>query len=155
MLSIGVGMGNPPAHSLMLLFSMQAALPSPLYFFDEVDAALDTLNAARVARYIESQAACPAGPPKAALSAGGPAAFLAPAAHMRTAADDAAGPASSKPAAAGGTGFQVVQAGQAVHGAQYIVVSHRPQVFERAGSLVGVYSQGGSAKAVVAAFRGV
>ena len=34
--------------------------------------------------------------------------------------------------------------------AQYIVVSHRPEVFEKAGCLVGVYSLGGSSRAVVA-----
>ena len=34
---------------------MQAAYPSPFYFFDELDAALDATNAARVAAYIRSQ----------------------------------------------------------------------------------------------------
>lgn len=33
----------------------QAAYPSPFYFFDELDAALDSSNAARVAAYMRSQ----------------------------------------------------------------------------------------------------
>lgn len=33
-------------------------------------------------------------------------------------------------------------------GAQYIVVSHKPQMYERAGCLVGVYSQGHTSSAV-------
>lgn len=67
----------------------QAALPSPFYFFDEVDQALDVTNAARLAKYMASQA-----------------------------------------------------------GAQYIAVSHKPQVFERASVLVGVYSLRGASAAV-------
>jgi chromosome segregation ATPase len=35
---------------------LQAAYPSPFYFFDELDAALDASNAARVAAYIRGQA---------------------------------------------------------------------------------------------------
>ena len=35
----------------------QAVAPSPFYFFDEVDCALDTSNAARVAAYLQRQAA--------------------------------------------------------------------------------------------------
>eukprot|EP00967_Tisochrysis_lutea_P105802 scaffold161587_cov22-Tisochrysis_lutea.AAC.1 len=36
----------------------QAAMPSPFYFFDEVDAALDTMNAARVAEYMAMGGLC-------------------------------------------------------------------------------------------------
>lgn len=40
----------------------------------------------------------------------------------------------------------------AYSGAQYIVVSHRPQVFERAPCLIGVYTLGGASRAVLGRF---
>jgi hypothetical protein len=49
-------------------------------------------------------------------------------------------------------GQQQVQVQAVGASAQYLVVSHKPQVFEQAGCLVGVYSAGGSASAVVARF---
>ncbi|GMH36925.1 hypothetical protein BSKO_04798 [Bryopsis sp. KO-2023] len=81
--------GQQSLATLSLSFALQAAFPSPFYFFDEIDCALDTTNAVRVADYIQKQSS-----------------------------------------------------------AQYIVVSHKPQVFERAGCLVGIYSAGGSAAAI-------
>eukprot|EP00798_Chlamydomonas_sp_ICE-L_P004996 gene4996-34780_t len=86
--------GQQALATLALSFALQAAFPSPFYFFDEVDAALDTLHAGRVADYILSQA-----------------------------------------------------------DAQYIVVSHRPQVFERADCLVGMYTYRAASRAVVADMR--
>ncbi|DBA92979.1 TPA: hypothetical protein ACH3X2_003324 [Trebouxia sp. C0005] len=81
--------GQQALATLALSFALQAAFPSPFYFFDEIDSALDTSNASRVADYIASQ-----------------------------------------------------------HGAQYLVVSHKPQVYERAPCLVGVYTCQGSSTAV-------
>lgn len=81
--------GQQALATLALSFALQAAFPSPFYFFDEIDSALDTSNASRVADYIASQ-----------------------------------------------------------HGAQYLVVSHKPQVYERASCLVGVYTCQGSSTAV-------
>ncbi|KAL3150462.1 hypothetical protein ABBQ32_000288 [Trebouxia sp. C0010 RCD-2024] len=96
--------GQQALATLALSFALQAAFPSPFYFFDEIDSALDTSNASRVADYIASQT-----------------------------------------------------------GAQYLVVSHKPQVltetpkeqhacfqqvYERASCLVGVYTSYGSSKAV-------
>ncbi|DBA79041.1 TPA: hypothetical protein ACH3X1_008903 [Trebouxia sp. C0004] len=88
--------GQQALATLALSFALQAAFPSPFYFFDEIDSALDTSNASRVADYIASQ-----------------------------------------------------------HGAQYLVVSHKPQarkscnvVYERAPCLVGVYTCRGSSTAV-------
>jgi hypothetical protein len=77
----------------------QALFPSPFYFFDEVDCALDTSAAARVAAYVRQQCS--------------------------------------------GTAA-----------AQYLLVSHKPVVFESAGCLLGVYSNGrGSSAAVVGHFE--
>ncbi|KAK9828821.1 hypothetical protein WJX72_002267 [[Myrmecia] bisecta] len=81
--------GQQSLASLALSFALQAAFPSPFYFFDEIDCALDTANAARVADYICSQT-----------------------------------------------------------NAQYLVVSHKPQVYERASCLVGVYTLHNSSSAV-------
>lgn len=85
--------GQQALATLALSFALQAAYPSPFYFFDEIDCALDTANAGRVAQYILAQGS-----------------------------------------------------------AQYLVVSHKPQVFEQASCLIGVYSKHGAASAVVAQF---
>lgn len=47
--------GQQALATLALSFALQAAFPSPFYFFDEIDSALDTRNASRVADYIASQ----------------------------------------------------------------------------------------------------
>ncbi len=47
--------GQQALATLALSFALQAAYPSPLYFFDEIDCALDSSTAARVADYIRSQ----------------------------------------------------------------------------------------------------
>lgn len=47
--------GQQALATLALSFALQAAFPSPFYFFDEIDSALDTSNASRVADYIASQ----------------------------------------------------------------------------------------------------
>ena len=48
--------GQQALATLALSFALQAAYPSPLVFFDEIDCALDASTAARVADYIRSQA---------------------------------------------------------------------------------------------------
>jgi len=48
--------GQQALAMLALSFALQAAYPSPLYFFDEIDCMLDSSTAARVAEYIRSQA---------------------------------------------------------------------------------------------------
>jgi chromosome segregation ATPase len=48
--------GQRALASLALCFALQAALPCPFYFFDEVDAALDSLHAARVADFLGDSA---------------------------------------------------------------------------------------------------
>ena len=47
--------GQQALATLALSFALQAAYPSPLYFFDEIDCALESSTAARVADYIRSQ----------------------------------------------------------------------------------------------------
>ena len=47
--------GQQALATLALSLALQAAFPSPFYFFDEIDSALDTSNASRVAQYIASQ----------------------------------------------------------------------------------------------------
>lgn len=47
--------GQQALATLALSFALQAAFPSPFYFFDEIDCALDTSNATRVADYIAAQ----------------------------------------------------------------------------------------------------
>ena len=47
--------GTPALRAAVCCMYAQAAHPSPFYFFDELDAALDSSNAARVAAYIRSQ----------------------------------------------------------------------------------------------------
>ncbi|GLJ14483.1 hypothetical protein SUGI_0234140 [Cryptomeria japonica] len=81
--------GQQALASLALSFSLQTMFPSPFYFFDEIDAALDTKNAQLVAEYIKNQTS-----------------------------------------------------------AQYIVVSHRPQLYELATSLVGIYHYSGASTSI-------
>lgn len=109
-------------HNMCLLFAAaathtrecrsQALFPSPFTFFDEIDAALDTAAAARLAAFVHARCA---GQPLTDSGGG-----------------DVGGGA----------------------GAQYLLVSHRPVVFESASCLLGVYSDGGSSAAVVGHFGG-
>ncbi|KAG1668630.1 hypothetical protein FOA52_002483 [Chlamydomonas sp. UWO 241] len=108
--------GQQALSTLALAFATQAAFPSPFYVLDEVDAALDTLNAEAVADYMR---ACAAG-------------VVPTRPGMHT-----------PPAAAGGA---------AMRPTQFIVVSHKPQVFEKAQCLVGVYTHGGASRLTTAFF---
>ena len=47
--------GQQALATLALLFAMQAAFPAPFYFFDEIDAALDSVTAMRVGSFIRAQ----------------------------------------------------------------------------------------------------
>lgn len=145
----------------------QAAAPSPFYFFDEVDAALDSLNASRVAEYIarggvlHDDYVLPLLPAHGLEGAAG--AALAQGARAKGGAGSKVAGADS---AAGGGGSAAAITSHAVAGgasegsggggfgaAQYVVVSHRPQVYEQAGCLVGVYTREGSSQAVLAHFQ--
>jgi hypothetical protein len=122
----------------------QACLPSPFFFFDEIDAALDSCHAGRVADYIMAHCGLPAGQAAAAAA-------LAPPSSVEAAAAPPPPPpatAGGQPAVLGGLGGQPAVLGglggqPAVPsglGGQYLVVSHRLQVYERAACLLGVYS---------------
>lgn len=47
--------GQQALATLSLSFALQAAFPSPFYFFDEIDSALDTAAVSRVAGYLVQQ----------------------------------------------------------------------------------------------------
>lgn len=82
--------GQQALLSSALSFALQVTCPLPLYYFDEIDAALDTANVERIADYLAAQ-----------------------------------------------------------HDAQYLLVTHRPQMYERAGVITGVYPSSAGSKAVV------
>lgn len=45
--------GQQALATLALCFALQAAAPSPIYFFDEIDSALDSIHGQRVAAYLQ------------------------------------------------------------------------------------------------------
>ena len=47
--------GQQALATLSLSFALQAAFPSPFYFFDEIDSALDSAAVSRVADYLHRQ----------------------------------------------------------------------------------------------------
>jgi hypothetical protein len=143
----------------------QALFPSPFYFFDEVDCALDSLAAGRVAAFVGAQ--CNGSNSSFDSGSGGAAAGKADVRVAATAGADQdmlerdSAVAAAKVAATESSSATVSHVagegkGRQVAsriGAQYLLVSHRPVVFESAGCLLGVYSNGrGSSAAVVAHF---
>lgn len=113
--------GQQALAALALSFALQELFPSPFYWFDEIDASLDTRAAARVAGYV-----------------------------LRLARDTTTEGAA--PAQGGGLPPQQAHSSNAIApSAQYVIVSHKPQVFERAQCLLGVYgAANGGSEAVVA-----
>ncbi|KAI5068572.1 hypothetical protein GOP47_0016917 [Adiantum capillus-veneris] len=83
--------GQQALAALALSFSLQHQFPSPFYFFDEIDAALDTKNTQLVASYVMKQRCT-----------------------------------------------------------QYIIVSHRPQLYEEASTIAGIYHSCGSSRSITA-----
>lgn len=111
--------------------------PCPLYFFDEVDCALDSIAAGRVAAYVKAQCGRVPHMQKSTAAATVNTTYEAPSADRQSAVTETGG-------------LRHRSRGTA---AQYLLVSHKPVVFESASCLLGVYSNGrGSSAAVVAHF---
>jgi DNA repair exonuclease SbcCD ATPase subunit len=55
--------GEKTLSSLALVFALHHYKPTPLYFMDEIDAALDFKNVSIVANYIKAQTRCILPPP--------------------------------------------------------------------------------------------
>lgn len=94
---IGLSGGQQVVCAVSLMLALQLSFPSPFYVCDEIDAALDTVNVARLAALLRDQSR-----------------------ETET---------------------------------QFLVVSHRPEMWEASGFLVGVYERAGSAQAVVCSFQ--
>lgn len=169
------------AQQLWLSVFLQAQFPSPFYFFDEVDCALDSAAVSRVASYVRSQCKGIQHLDTSAWSSGlsnglcaaavnpnfvfqghdmaeeGGLAGAAAGEPIANEAGDAAATVSaahrglvpSQVAAAAGIAGNNMLVGQA----QYILVSHKPAMFQSADCLLGIYSNGrGSSAAVVGHF---
>jgi structural maintenance of chromosome 1 len=55
-LTLGVSGGEKTVAALALLFAIHSYQPSPFFVLDEVDAALDNTNVAKIANYIKTHA---------------------------------------------------------------------------------------------------
>jgi hypothetical protein len=147
-----------------MLAHLQALFPSPFYFFDEVDCALDSLAAGRVAAFVRAQCngSSSRGKAAAALAASKADASADGDCTLHETAGDSSNIDGQQPIASNGARVAAKRSSTADAvgddiacgvGAQYLLVSHRPVVFESAGCLLGVYSNGrGSSAAVVAHF---
>ena len=116
--------GQQALAALALTLGMSAVYPCPFYCVDEIDAALDTRAVAAVARVVErlsSSSCC-----NSICTA------LAATASECSVANDASTTECKTDAAA-----------VSIPRSQFIVVSHRPQMYERAERLIGVYTEGG------------
>lgn len=110
--------GEKTVAALALLFAVHSLRPSPFFVLDEVDAALDATNVARVAHYIRGRT-------RGKLSAG-------------AAAGDADADADGARDADGGAKDAAAAGGAALAPFQSIVISLKDNFFEKADALVGV-----------------
>lgn len=117
--------GQQALAALALTLGMSAVYPCPFYCVDEIDAALDTRAVAAVARVVERLSSSSCGN------------------SIYTETADAA---SESSVTNGGDSSKVCESDAAalsIQRSQFIVVSHRPQMYERAERLIGVYTEGG------------
>ncbi|KAJ2558958.1 Structural maintenance of chromosomes protein 1 [Coemansia sp. RSA 1933] len=135
--------GEKTVAALALLFSLQTFRPAPFFVLDEVDAALDLANVAKLANYLREHARSLAESSEHAGTENGDGGdggaaddgeiaspySLRQSARIRKATDETdSASAIPQPAAAhGGADFQ------------FIVISLKQALFERAHSLVGIY----------------
>lgn len=118
-----------PACPVVPAYPLQAVLPSPFYFFDEIDCALDTAAAARVAQYIRARQAKSMQASVHTHAASQPPHYAATHGSPVRARDRHAAAAAGLPWPEFSTGHRPDQAAEVAHRpAQYIVVSHKPQV---------------------------
>ncbi|KAG2489243.1 hypothetical protein HYH03_012263 [Edaphochlamys debaryana] len=108
--------GEKTVAALALLFAIHSFRPSPFFVLDEVDAALDATNVARVAHFIRARTR-----PRAGGRGGG-------------GAGGAEGAEADEEEEADGEG----EGGEGPHGFQSIVISLKDIFYEKADSLVGV-----------------
>ncbi|WIA08402.1 hypothetical protein OEZ85_007840 [Tetradesmus obliquus] len=121
--------GEKSVAALALLFAIHSYRPSPFFVLDEVDAALDATNVARVAHYIRS---CT----RRELTGGAAGAAAGKRARRGSAAAAAAGDA-----VVGVDGAEVDEAagdGGSLESFQSIVISLKDIFYEKADALVGV-----------------
>ncbi|KAJ2598388.1 Structural maintenance of chromosomes protein 1 [Coemansia sp. RSA 1804] len=128
--------GEKTVAALALLFSLQTFRPAPFFVLDEVDAALDLANVAKLANYLREHARSLAdneGPEDGAETAAAEDAGASPyslrqsARIRKTTNEEMSGSAMAQPVTHASTDFQ------------FIVISLKQALFERAHSLVGIY----------------
>ena len=123
--------GQQALAALALTLGMSAVYPCPFYCVDEIDAALDTRAVAAVARVVE----------RLSLTANSSCSD-----YMGT--DSAVIPGETR-TVDGASAESCEDAGvSAAPRSQFVVVSHRPQMYERAERLIGVYTEGGQQRGV-------
>ncbi|KAJ2797842.1 Structural maintenance of chromosomes protein 1, partial [Coemansia guatemalensis] len=122
--------GEKTVAALALLFSLQTFRPAPFFVLDEVDAALDLANVTKLANFLRENARELPGTDAPAESADEGDADAANTSHYALRQTPRAKKRAASPAAAAA----------AVNSAsQFIVISLKQALFERAQSLVGIY----------------
>ncbi|GAX80032.1 hypothetical protein CEUSTIGMA_g7471.t1 [Chlamydomonas eustigma] len=147
--------GQQAMAALAVSFAFQSAFPCPFYFFDEVDSALDTLNAQRISDYMLLRSRGERPSPPIAVASSSSLTLVQCTREATTSAG--ADPEINKRRGYTGHDAEGLDPVQRQHSVQqgftqYIVVSHKPQVFERAECLIGVYSHKGTSLTATAYF---
>jgi len=132
--------GEKTVAALALLFALHSYRPSPFFVLDEVDAALDATNVARVAHYVRSRTRPAAIARRDAGGGQGEARRAAAAAGGGGGGDDAAARD-----AGGEDGADADADADAPPGFQSIVISLKDAFYEKADALVGVCRDPGGA----------
>ncbi|KAJ2785913.1 Structural maintenance of chromosomes protein 1, partial [Coemansia javaensis] len=121
--------GEKTVAALALLFSLQSFRPAPFFVLDEVDAALDLANVVKLANFLRDSA--PPHPPAQPGGADG---------DGSGGDDDGASPRYSlRPGARAHRPPPATDAPAPGAASQFIVISLKQALFERARSLVGIY----------------